>query len=389
MSEHVVWYDSSEAGAPVLNNAAGSLIGVLRACLVTGFNIKSVTSIVVASNVATVTCNGHAFSGKYSQDVLIQGASTAMINGRKQPTVVNANTFTFPAPGVADGSVSGTITAKRAPLGWVQQFSGTNSVIFKRSDMTATSVMLRIVDTNLAPATNTDARVFMVESATGINTFAGQAPTQTQLPNGQYWSKGLDTADSKQWALVGTSKGFYLWTQQASLILPGADEMVYVHQFTDFDSLKQGDAFNTMLSGSSYETYGVNGVDNYVFKPSLPSTQGDLSCVVSRNYSQLGSCATILALRPIISGSSAYADSPSVIDAGFVLAGGVPLLEGGTPRAVRGRLPGIYDIYNNKPGNHYQIISNVPGTGGKTLMLMSGQFQGSSLQFAIDLTGPW
>lgn len=31
MSNTVVWYDSTETGAPVLNNAAGSLDGVLNA----------------------------------------------------------------------------------------------------------------------------------------------------------------------------------------------------------------------------------------------------------------------------------------------------------------------------------------------------------------------
>ena len=43
MSQYVVWFDSSETGAPVLNNAAGRLIGVLDACLITGFNTKAVT----------------------------------------------------------------------------------------------------------------------------------------------------------------------------------------------------------------------------------------------------------------------------------------------------------------------------------------------------------
>jgi hypothetical protein len=45
---------SNEQGAPVLNNAAGSLISVLDACLVNGFNTVGIFSITITDNVATV-----------------------------------------------------------------------------------------------------------------------------------------------------------------------------------------------------------------------------------------------------------------------------------------------------------------------------------------------
>ena len=47
------FFDSSETGAPALNNVAGSALEVIRACLRTGFNSRVVTSIVVAAGVAT------------------------------------------------------------------------------------------------------------------------------------------------------------------------------------------------------------------------------------------------------------------------------------------------------------------------------------------------
>ena len=40
-----IYYDSSETGAPVLNNAAGSLDAVLYACLVTGFRTVTLDNI--------------------------------------------------------------------------------------------------------------------------------------------------------------------------------------------------------------------------------------------------------------------------------------------------------------------------------------------------------
>ena len=50
----IKYFESTDAGAPTLNNAVGSMIAVLDACLITGYNSKSVASITVASGVATV-----------------------------------------------------------------------------------------------------------------------------------------------------------------------------------------------------------------------------------------------------------------------------------------------------------------------------------------------
>src|SRR5262245_46103659 len=136
MANEVIWYDSAEAGAPVLNNAAGSLLAVLEACLVNGFNLKTVT-INVAGGVATASCNAHGFTTAAGKLILIAGATPAALNGLKQPSVIDANTFTFAAPGVPDGAATGAITAKRAPLGWTKVYAGANKGVFKSSDVTA------------------------------------------------------------------------------------------------------------------------------------------------------------------------------------------------------------------------------------------------------------
>ena len=127
------YFDSSEAGAPSLNNVAGSLLEIIRACGINGFNPKVVTSIVVASGVATATAASHNYTATYGKLLLIEGAPEALLNGRKQPLSVTTNTFTYAAPGVADGTYTGTMSAKRAPLGWTEPFTGTNKAIFARS----------------------------------------------------------------------------------------------------------------------------------------------------------------------------------------------------------------------------------------------------------------
>ena len=388
MSEFVVWFDSSETGAPVLNNAAGSLISVLDACLVTGFNTKAITSVTVAAGVATATCAGHGFSGVSGKDVLIAGATPAALNGRKELTFVDTNTFRFLTT-AATGTATGTITAKRDALGWAKQFSGINKAIYKRTDVTATSIMLRVLDTAVTPATTSDARVFMVETATDIDTFTGQGPTNAALAGGLYWNKGNDNVSAKQWALLGDSKGFYLWTQFGTVILPNANNLAAAHHFGDFQSLKQGDAYNCIVagltspsSGNPSETIGLFGIGS-------PDLVGVVNSVVARSYSQLGAAVPFVVLRQYRSGVSSYAPSPSVIDSGFVLASGIPLLEGGATKAVRGYIPGLYDIYNSAPSSHYTVLSDVVGVGSKKILIMSMQVSGAGCQQGYDLTGPW
>ena len=59
----VKYFHSSQVGAPVMSQggAAGLLIALLDACLVDGFGLKTVDSIVVASGVATANVStGHS-----------------------------------------------------------------------------------------------------------------------------------------------------------------------------------------------------------------------------------------------------------------------------------------------------------------------------------------
>lgn len=68
---------------------------------------------MVAGGVATATvAAGHGYRDK--RIVEVSGAAEGAVNGRKRTTVTGTSTYTFPAPGVADGAVGGTITSRRA-----------------------------------------------------------------------------------------------------------------------------------------------------------------------------------------------------------------------------------------------------------------------------------
>jgi hypothetical protein len=266
-------FDSTETGAPTLNNANGSMIALARALLVNGFNVKSITAIVVASGVATVQCPTHGYACGYGQQVKITGASVPALNGSKQPTLVDANYFTFPAPGVADGSYTAT-DARRAPLGWVEDFAdgGSTKAIYSRSAPAANPISLRIDDSGSAPATTSGSRVIMVTGATGVDTYTAQAPTNAQVSGGLVATKVANTATAKQWIAIGTDLDFFLFVADS-----GATQYLPAICFFDGVAYRAGDAYFTVLAGTSGSS--VSGVSNSLFiqsslhsAPSAPSS---------------------------------------------------------------------------------------------------------------------
>lgn len=111
-------YRSNDVGAPTLNNTRGSLIAVLKACLVNGLAARNCTSITRSSTTATVTLTGHGFMT--GQNVTIAGCNQSEYNGQKSITYVDANTFTFQVAGSpATPATTGTnITAQLPAAGW-------------------------------------------------------------------------------------------------------------------------------------------------------------------------------------------------------------------------------------------------------------------------------
>ena len=396
MANDVVWYHSDETGAPVLNNAAGSLDAVLYACLVTGFNSQTVTSVVVAGEVATVTKAGHGFTDQAI--VEMGGAATGAINGRKLATVTGSGTFTFPAPGVADGTISGTITAKRAPLGWTRDKNSGNVSIYKRSDPTATAMGLRIDDTAAGVASASYARVRMLEAWTDVNSFTGPAPTDAQVSGGLYWPKGANSATAKPWVLVGDGKTFYLFTDGVSYPASSYSGLPNgILGFGDLASYRAGDAYCCWLSGSTSAADVPSGTG--VGSAQLLGTMsGSYGMTVARLSSTVGGPVTT---NPhSLRGTQRFGGSgpvyPSPVDNGMVLA--TPVLVGeinsvfGNP--IRGELRGVADPLASLSSGalasalHRQILSNVVGSS-RRWFCVGYQQQANFGVVAFDATGPW
>lgn len=388
------FFDSSEAGAPSLNNVAGSLLEIVRACGINGFNPTVVTSIVVASGVATATAASHNYTATYGKLLLIEGATEALLNGRKQPLAVTTNTFTYAAPGVADGTYTGTMSAKRAPLGWTELFTGTNKAIFARSAPEAGTQLFRILDTAAAPALTTDARIHMIESATDIDTFVNPMPTATQVTDGAggYIHKGANSATAKPWALVGNDRGIYFIgpTNSAS---PGESARI-PYWLGDGVPFFPGDAHFCMLS--------VNSASG----GAAANSKVGIGVAVATNWPTGAPQASVVArsrdgavVSPIFDCQGPFParyGNIAAMSAGMpeklYLMQGAHVVDNNTTKEVRGLLPALAAPIANLPFTglgSYSVLGPVEGDGRYYLAVIA-QTGGSVVgHFVIDLSGPW
>lgn len=390
MSNEVIWYDSSETGAPVLNNVAGSMLAVLDACLINGFNVKSVTSIVVASDVATVTCTAHGYSNAYGKLVKISGATPAGLNGNKQITVTGANSFTFVTSGISDQTATGTIDARRAPLGtWQKAYTGTNKAMYKSTDTAVSGALLRVEDAlSGGGCSATSARVRMVETASDVDTFTTPCPTVAQAADGGYWQRGPNTATAKTWRLIGDGRFFWFLTQTST----GTSHAPYL--FGDYPSYKAGDSTNAVLGYSSNDPGGGTNSQTWSIDMVTPLSSSATALgypTLLRANNGVGSslyAACVAGYGGMAAGSGmtglAY---PSPIDGGLVIAYPTGLLEPGV--GIRGAMPGIgFSTANISLLPDLTVVDALQNSSRKFLLAYASYSTNANIVL-FDMTGPW
>lgn len=392
MANEIVWFHSDETGAPTLNNSVaglGALNDVLYACLVTGFRTQTLTSVSVAAGVATATLAGHGYADQMMVD--ISGATPAGLNGRKLTTFTGSGTFTFDATGVADGAATGTIVAKRSPLGWTRPANTGNVSIYARSDVTATALKLRVDD-----SAATAARWRMIESFTDINTFTGPAPTDAQISGGLYLPKGADTTTAKKWLLVGDSKTFYLFTEASgypAASYSGVPQGVF--GFGDIEPYRAGDPYAGFIAGASSAAGTSSSALGVISGTSAAPTSYE--CVLPRPFNGIGS-----PVRAVMSGTAGSGGArrpggsgpayPSPVDNGVLIHYPTLLAEENITfgHPYRGHLRGLGDPLATIAGGalNKQVFATVVGSDRRWLLAGFNQ-QGSYGHAAFDLTGPW
>lgn len=388
-STDIKFFVHSNNNAPQLQNAYGSMIGVLDACLVNGISLGSVSTLTaVGTTVTAVFSNAHNLM-QY-QVLKITGANQAEYNGEHRIlTVPNATSVTFQLaniPGVT--TATGSITASLPPLGWEKPFSSTNvngggkAAYRSKNTLLPSRPFLRVVD-ELDPAYTATyakfAKVGIVEDMTDINTMLGvQAPYDSASPDKNWVGAGTGTSvingwakwyyatnaaantplnetttpasGSRTWILVGSTDYFY--------ILPATNIDSVVknpYGFGAFDSLLQSDASANFLSAA----YDYRAASSNTTRSTFMSTTSSSGTylLLQRAYSQAAqfktaSCLGLGVANTIDSGATNYIGSVAL---NSIAPFGPTYIN---EDVLRGMLKNLYWLYQASPYTNLQIIEN-------------------------------
>lgn len=389
-STDIKFYVHTNNNAPQLQNAYGSMINVLNACLVEGINIGTVSSLTASGTTVTALFSSSHNLMQY-QVIKITGANQPEFNGEHRIlTIPNSSSLTFElatAPSVA--TATGAISASLPPLGWEKPFSSSNpngggKAAYRSLNLLLPSrPFLRVVD-ELDPAYTATyakyAKVGIVEDMTDIDTMLGvQAPFDAAYPNTNWIGEGSGTtaingwakwyysrsavisnstfADSLVRAADGSAPYVLIGTKECFYILNGhhhTDVNAFVYGFGHLESI-QSDVF---LSASMFFRTPANTNIRPSYNSGLTS-QG----VTSMNTSEMirgqdgislriGGCEAV-SLHKGGSTAALYSGAVSYFVGDIILAD-VYCLD--SYSALRGKYPILKYVYANKPFPSKQLV---------------------------------
>lgn len=365
----VKFFRSDMPNAPVLQAQAGSLLGVLDACLINGFDSRAVNSIVVAGGAATLTISaGHAFE-KHAV-IEIVGADQAALNGQWKVASATPSALTFACPDIADVTATGTITAKRAGLGWVKPFAdaGTHRAVYRSADLESTRLFLYVDDAGVRYT-----RVRGYEQVSGIDARVTPFPAFAQVAdNANTWVKVPSTTGGtpRAWTIVGDGSLFYVFFQYQN-----ASTRFGIYLFGDMDPLLPGDAYHCMLVADPVAS------PNYANSNSgFIAVSGTSGCYTARSSAQTGSAQGFRKAGADTGGSPSGAG----IDGKLHLYGPRYIKDGTAQSShLRGVCPG------------YAVVEETSVVAGlavyesdqQAFLLVEAESSGTTC--ALDIVGPW
>jgi hypothetical protein len=370
---------NTDTGASDLSSTSGTLITVLDAVLVNGFNSKTVT-ITRSSNTATANCTGHGF--RTGMRLNVSGADQADYNGNFYVTVTDANNFTYTVANSPATPATGTITAKVAPLGWTKSFSGTNKAVYRPG--AGNQYYLRVDHTGTTTPL-LRGYVTMSDVDTGTEPF----PTTVQDADGL--AMFVTASAARDWFIVGDEKRFYM-QYVASNVAEGSDMSgSQICGFGDYTSYKSGDVYNTFIHGLDGTAAATNST-GHAYAASVVSSQ--VNCFSPRSYTQSGTAVTtprvmpchyLIAATTVTSGGTSSAAYPNGPDGGLLLS---PVYIGEyAAAALRGRLEGVWGLgHSHTNFNNKDTFTGSGDLSGKTFIIMKHYNAGATV---YEISNTW
>lgn len=385
----VKFFHSLMTNAPAVSGTAGTLVALLDACLVDGFDLKTATSLVVAGGVATLTFSG-THSALLDSVILVDGSSITALNGEQKVTAVGANTVSF-ATAASDGTATGTITFKMAPLGWTKAYTGTNLAAYRSLQVGASGFYLRVDDTGTLSA-----RVVGYEAMSAISTGTGPFPTAAQISGGLHWTKsGTANATANQWFLAGDGLNFYVGIAPTS----GATPTNLPHSLYAFGDLipyrDAGDPWTCTLTGAPSSTTSTPHIGTLTVPEgtgtfAVRNFTGLSTSFQSLNYAFCGSTSS----ATIAGADSTLGAFPSRVDGSLRLSRRFLRSFDSSYPEPRAEIPGVVHIPQTGVYDQTGRFSTHLGAGslaGRKIIFVPAGTTNSTVTgvHALDITGPW
>lgn len=376
---NVQYFDSTMAGMTnLLERAAGSLINVMDAFLINGSTAITLDSLVVSSGVATATySSGHGFVEGYSGIspwIRIAGVTDLTdCNGDTRITITSASQFTFTTT-AGDGTASGTITAKVAPLDWTKEYSGTNKAAYRAPDLDGTRHYLRIDD---GYGSYQSAQASGYETMSDVDTGTHKFPSSTTY---DYVYKSNTSAGTyRKWWVIGDGKRFYMFLDAGGAASSSYNMYGFLF-FGDIISLAADDLYHSAIISATSD----GGIPT-VWSCNTSTLGGGFFCgnYAGTSFAQVMGKYT----HKGWTGTSQQGEAwPSTVGNLLRLAP-QELWEGSTQ--PRGYLPGAYACgHNFTAGNITDVAWVGLNVGGKIYSLLPNSFTSYYGMF-MDITGPW
>ncbi len=392
----VKYLHSGMAGAPQVNGTAGSLKAVLDACLVTGWGLAAIDSLVILGGVATANViAGHPYEA--GSTALLAGVVTSggSVNGEQRVLSVTNNSFSF-ATTLVNQTASTPGTHKVAPLGWQSPagYQSGNIVAYHSVDAAGTQAWLRLDDT-VAQQPRVRGYLDMSDHSTGTGPF----PMTSQVAgSGLWWATSSEAnSGSRQWIVIGDGRTFY-WCVAPQTGSNINNYAVFV--FGDFASNLPVDPGAAIISGgTSTQTAPTDNVDVFhtnsldLISTYLAGPASALGGAVPTRKSPLHSPLNFFLSPAQLFSWSGQGDNdrfftyPNPAGGGLVLSPVLLVEPIGTNIGPRGRLRGVY-FAPQRIGNG-AIASRTPvSDSGLPSRVLRAVCSHTGVGF-IDSTGPW
>lgn len=393
----VKYINSAMPRAPVLTGEYGRLTTLLDAFLITGFGAITPLSIVVAGGIATVTVNSGDTFADYAI-VSVSGATPAELNGEQCVLPgATATQFAFKTA-AADGTASGVVSIRYAPVGqWESVYTGTNKRVYRSTDLAGSRLYYRVDDSAGAPSPMPRrAHLRGYEQMSDVDTGAAPLPVASQLSC--LYKSFNDGTSPVAWDLFGDSRAVLLALSTVSNA-NGTPLTQWLRGFGDPVPLAPiGDPYAAFVSSAAADTQNfywgrldsgssnsANGGGTYVARPMGAAAAGSVACDLRPQTGTAGG----------VSGNDAYLGPLAGATDGLLrLAPVYMLASDGSPRA---RIPGVrYMPQNGALAAGLTARTVAPDYNSDRRFVALGTNAASSYidpsptgVYFVDATGPW